>query len=136
MAGRRLIVAPAVEADLRRLKDDDPRLAVRARALIGLIHSGEVTGAALQLLASYGDLRDCRKVYFGRTAGEISHRVVYRSDERGPVEIVEVVAVESREEGYAYLLAASRLGRLPTETRPRFDRGHQAVIARRSRRRR
>lgn len=136
MVRRHLSVAPAAAADLKRLNEDDPRLAARARALIGLIESGEVTGKNLELLASYGDLRDCRKVYFGRTGQDISHRIVYRSDETGVVEVVEVVAVESREEGYAYLLAANRLGRLPSETRRKFNRVHQGVITRRSARRR
>lgn len=133
MPRRRLSVAPAAQADLKRLNEDDPRLAARARGLIGLIESGEITGKELQLLASYGDLRDCRKVYFGRNGDEITHRVVYRSDETGAVEVVEVMAVESRDEGYAYLLAASRL---PNETRPKLNRVHQAVIAARSQRRR
>ena len=136
MPRRQLSVAPAATADLKRLHEDDPKLASRARALLGLIEAGEVTGQSLELLASYGDLRDCRKVYFGRTGQDISHRIVYRSDDAGVVEVVEVVAVESREEGYAYLLAASRLGRLPSETRRKFNRVHQGVIARRSQRRR
>lgn len=79
---------------------------------------------------------DRRKVYFGRTGKDISHRIIYRSDDADAIEVVEVVAVESRDEGYAYLLAANRLGRLPTETRSKRNRVHQAVIARRSERRR
>ncbi len=43
-----------------------------------------------------------------------------------------MVAVESRTDLYAYLLAASRLGRLPVESTKSFNRLHQDVIARRA----
>ncbi|MBK5224177.1 MAG: hypothetical protein JJE52_15145 [Acidimicrobiia bacterium] len=45
--------------------------------------------------------------------------------------MVEVVAVEARDEGYVYLLVAERLGRLPEETKARKKRTHEAVVARR-----
>ena len=122
---------PSALADLTRLGNDHPRLLIRARALIGLVASGEFEGELLQLLPMYGDLADCRKVYFGLTSDNATHRIVYRSGESGHVEVIEVVAVEQRDEGYVYLLAAQRLGRLPDETRRRFDRVHQTVIKRR-----
>lgn len=82
-------------------------------------------------MASYGDLSDCFKVYFG-TTDEPTHRIVYRHLDDGDIEVIEAVAVEARADGYVYLLAASRLGRLPKESKRRFDRIHQAMIALRS----
>lgn len=49
------------------------------------------------------------------------------------IEVVAVVAVEARDDGYVYLLASKRLGRLPTETQPKLDRVHQQFIAKRGR---
>jgi hypothetical protein len=132
--GRRVTIIPAADADIGRLAKDNPRLALRARAIIGLIATGEITGAPLQLLPSYGDLTDCRKVYFGVTDAP-THRLVYQivgAGSKTRLEIVEVVAVEARAEGYVYLLAANRLDRLPPETRPKLGRVHQREIARRS----
>ncbi|MEK7422632.1 MAG: hypothetical protein AAB131_02210 [Actinomycetota bacterium] len=83
-------------------------------------------------MGTTGDLTDCRKLYFG-LGDPPSHRIVYR-DLAG--EIVEIVAVEARAEMYAYLLAAVRLGRLPIEAKPGFNRVHEQVIARRSTKRR
>lgn len=99
--------------------------------MIDLVVEGEIEGVELQLLPAYGDLTDCRKVYFGLTS-EPTHRIVYRLDSSGIVEVIEVVAIEQRDEGYVYLLAAQRLARLPPEAKPRFDRVHQSVIKRRS----
>jgi hypothetical protein len=132
---RRAEYLPGSVGDLKRLHTDDPRLATRAYALVDLIVGREIIGDELRLLPSYGDLSDCRKVYFGATGPTISHRLVYREVADGRFEIVEVVAVEQREDGYAYLLAASRLGRLPLDTRTRFNRLHQTVIKRRSEKR-
>jgi hypothetical protein len=131
---RRLTVIPADDADIGRLAKDNPRLALRARAVIGLIATGEITGAPLQLMASYGDLTDCRKVYFGVTDTP-THRLVYQivgEGSKARLEVVEVVAVEAGAEGYVYLLAAHRLNRLPAESLPELGRVHQREIARRS----
>lgn len=92
---------------------------------------GVVDGETLEEMALTGDLSDCRKLYFGFSSPP-SHRIVYRElGQDRTVEIVEVVAVEAREHLYAYLLASSRLGRLPWESRRQFSRLHQEVIARR-----
>jgi hypothetical protein len=94
-----------------------------------------VDGAPLENMAVTADLTDCRKLYFG-LGDPPSHRIVYRElEDSGDVEILEVVAVETREELYAYLLAANRLGRLPQATEGRFNRLHQQVIQRRAQRR-
>ena len=122
---------PAATADLGRLEQDNHRLVVRAQALVELIVDREIEGEELKLLASYGDLTDCRKIYFGVTS-DPTHRIVYRLLADGAIEVVEVVAVEQREEGYVYLLAAQRLARLPAETKKRLTRVHQGVIQRRS----
>lgn len=92
---------------------------------------GVVAGQPLELLPSYGDLSNCRKIYFGTDGDTITHRIVYRGYPDGSVQVVEVVAVEARDEGYVYLLAAARLNVLPQETRPQLTRVHQAVIKRR-----
>lgn len=121
---------------MARLKVDDPRLALRARALISLIDSGDVSGVELLLLPSYRDLTDCRKVYFGLTGQSTTHRIVYQVTPRAgieTIEIVEMVAVESRREGYVYLLAAQRLSRLPAESAAKLKRVHHQEIERRSR---
>ncbi len=114
---RKVVLLRASAADLGRLGEDDERLERRAGALLSLLESGQVTGQPLSLLPSYGDLSDCRKIYFGVSAGLATHRIVYRdvppaNQRHAPViEVVEVVAVEARSEGYAYLLASQRLGR-------------------------
>jgi len=128
---RRAQYLPAAAADLTRLKADDDRLPIRAVALVDLVVDGKIDGVELQLLASYGDLSDCRKIYFGLTS-EPTHRIVYRELADGTTQVIEVVAVEQRDEGYVYLLAAQRLARLPTETKPKLNRVHQDVIQRRS----
>lgn len=125
----------AASDDIGRLKQDDPQLAVLALRKVKDLEARRVDGAPLENLAVTGDLTDCRKLYFG--LGEPpSHRIVYRElDDSGDIEILEVVAVEAREELYAYLLAANRLGRLPQETKGRFSRLHQQVTRRRAQRR-
>ncbi len=117
--------------DLVRLDQDNHRLVVRAQALVELVVDREIEGEEFKLLASYGDLSDCRKIYFGVTA-EPTHRIVYRLLADEEIEVVQVVAVEQREEGYVYLLAAQRLAQLPAETKGRLNRVHQDVIKRRS----
>jgi hypothetical protein len=121
----------AAKADVRRLADDDRRLAQLALQRVRDLEVGNVEGMPLNDMAATGDLGDCRKLYFG-FGDPPSHRIVYRARPQGDLEIVEVVAVEARDELYAYLLAAARLGRLPPESQPRFDRLHQRVIRRRA----
>lgn len=134
---RRLTLLPAAQADIARLGEDDPALELRATALVTLVQAGRVAGQPLKDLPTYGDLSDCRKVYFGTGAStKPTHRLVYQvvdveDDGTEVVEVVEIVAVEARDEGYVYLLASDRLGRLPEETKPRKKRTHEAVIARR-----
>ena len=118
----------AARADLERLRQDDERLARRALAQIRLIETGRLDGRPLQDLALYGDLSDCRKLYFGAEQGHNTHRTSCH----GHLELIEIVALEQRQDGYVYLLAANRLERLPAETRPKFNRVHQAAIAARS----
>ena len=122
----------AARADIGRLAADDPRLASVALRMVRDLEAGVVDGAPLSAMAATGDLRDCRKLYFGH-GNPTSHRIVYRVDEADrSVEILEVVAVEERSELYVYLLAAQRLGRLPVESKRRFNRLHQQAILRRS----
>lgn len=127
-------MSEAANKDIARLPKDAPGLDVRARALIGLVEDGVVTGDPLKLLSSYGDLSDCRKIYFGVTGGATTHRLVYHVIEEAKttsLEVVAVVAVEARDDGYVYLLASKRMGRLPPETQPKLDRVHQQHIAKR-----
>ncbi|HUZ44913.1 MAG TPA: hypothetical protein VMU63_10960 [Acidimicrobiales bacterium] len=125
---------PAAVQDLERLRGDDPALPGMALRKVRDLEVGEIEGQPLQEMAVTGDLADCRKVYFGQ-GNPPSHRIVYRQLDDGAIDVLEIVAVEAREEMYAYLLAAVRLGRLPEESRPRFKRLHQAAIERRSSRR-
>jgi hypothetical protein len=82
-------------------------------------------------MAKFGDLSDCRKVYFGY-GGPPTHRIVYRELDENTIEIIDVVAIESREDAYVYLLAAERLRRLPEETQQEFTSVHQRIIAKRA----
>jgi hypothetical protein len=135
-ARRSLSVTQAATRDIERLSKDAVGLDVRARALIELVEEGRVTGQELTLMPSYGDLSDCRKIYFGLHKDDATHRLVYQVVQDGGVatlEVVAVVAVENRDEGYVYLLASNRLGRLPDETRPKLNRVHQQHIAKRGR---
>lgn len=85
-------------ADLGRLEQDNHRLVVRAQALVELVVDRIIEGEELKLPASYGDLSDCRKIYFGVTA-EPTHRIVYRLLTDDEIEVAEVVMIEQREEG-------------------------------------
>ena len=124
---------PAAKADVGRLHDDDPDVARLALLKIRDLEARLVDGVTLEEMAKTGDLGDCRKLYFG-PGKPPSHRIVYRHVDGDPtaIEIVEVIAIESRSDMYVYLLAALRLGRLPAETKPHFNRVHQGVIAGRS----
>lgn len=132
---RRAAFLLAAEKDLERLRADDPALPSAALRTLRDVVNGTIEGAPLNEMAVAGDLSDCRKLYFG-PGKPPSHRIVYRLLGDGTVEVIEVVAVEAREDMYAYLLAATRLQRLPAETKGRFNRIHQGVIRRRGERRR
>lgn len=133
---RKAAFLAAAKADVGRLAEDDHDLAKLALRTIRRLETGTVEGMPLQDMAATGDLSDCRKLYFG-PGDPPSHRIVYRElPGGGDIEILEIVALEAREELYAYLLAASRLGRLPIESKRRFNRLHQAAIKRRAARRR
>lgn len=129
-ARRRVEFIAAAVNDLSRLTPALRRVAV---GLVNEIAERRIDGEQLHSLARSGDLGDCRKIYFG-VGQPASHRIVFRILEDGSIEVVEVIAVESREDSYVYLLAAVRLGRLPAESRPQFDRVHQRLIAKRGRR--
>ena len=120
----------AASDDVGRLAEDDKDLATLALRKVRELEARTVEGVPLEEMAVTGDLGDCRKLYFG-PGNPPSHRIVYRElgEEEG-IEIVEVVAVEAREQLYAYLLAAKRLGRLPVESEPRFLRQHHEVVQR------
>jgi hypothetical protein len=123
---------PAAAQDLERLADDDPRLKLRAVALLDLLADGRIDGVELKEMAFYGDLSGCFKYYFGATGGDITHRIVYRRLADGGLEVIEAIAVEQRDDGYVYLLASNRIGSLPTSSRKALNRVHQSVIARRT----
>ncbi|MBX3287073.1 MAG: hypothetical protein KF703_17125 [Actinobacteria bacterium] len=130
---RRVTFLAAAKADVGRLNDDDPLIAQLALQKVQDLQAGKVTGVPLQEMAKTGDLGDCAKLYVG-VGRPPSHRIVYRAVDGNPahLEVLEVVAVESRTDLYAHLLAASRLGRLPIESKRSFNRLHQDVIARRA----
>lgn len=134
-ASRKWRAVPAAVGDLDRLREDDPRLALRAIALLDLIASGALRGVPLKDSPFYGDLSDHYKFYFGLTRNA-THRIVYRILPEGSLILIEVIVLEQREEGYVYLLASSRLGRLPESTRNALNRVHQKVIKRRGEQRR
>lgn len=130
---RRVEYLGAAVADLERLKGDDVALYQRARGLLDLVEANEYDGVPLKEMSKYGDLSNCRKIYFGHGPARNSHRIVYQMaepEEGGDlrVEVIEVVAVEARDDGYVYLKAAERLGLLPAETRPTLKRAQQRRI--------
>jgi hypothetical protein len=134
---RKAVFLAAAKADVARLAEDDADLANLALRKVRELETGAVEGIPLQDMAATGDLSDCRKLYFG-PGDPPSHRIVYRDlgGGGGDIEILEIVALEAREELYAYLLAAVRLGRLPIDSKRRFNRLHQSAIRRRGARRR
>jgi len=142
VAKRQLSWLAAAEADVGRIDAEDPAVAKLALRLAKKLEAGTISGVRLEDMSRTGDLSDCFKVLFG-VGNPPSHRLTYRQIEPaeptvqvGPVvEVVEVVAVEQRDQGYVYLLTASRLGRLPAETKSLYNRVHQSVIQRRSNKR-
>lgn len=129
---RTVTLTSAALADLKRLGEDNPDLPGLALAKLKAYEVGRIDAVPLRAMAKTGDLGDCRKIYFG-PGDPPSHRIVVHHIDETTIEVVEVVAVEARQDAYAYLLAANRLGRLPRETTPGFDAVHQTVIARRAR---
>jgi mRNA-degrading endonuclease RelE of RelBE toxin-antitoxin system len=132
-ARKRLVlqISDDAEKDLRRLKKLDVSLASIALRLLQQIGTRAVVGIPLEHLPKFGDLSDCRKVYFGYGSPP-THRIVYRIVDETVIEIVDVIAVETRDDAYIYLLTALRLQRLPKETQPEYQSVHQRMIASRS----
>lgn len=128
---RTLKIRPEAREDVRRLTKLDRRLAVVAATALRNISNGSTVGVPLEKMAKFGDLSDCRKVYFGY-GDPPTHRIVYRELDENTIEIIDVVAIESREDAYVYLLTAERLRRLPEETRQEFTSVHQRIIAKRA----
>ena len=128
---RTLQIRPEAREDVRRLTKLDRRLAVIASTALRNIANGTTVGVPLEKMAKFGDLSDCRKVYFGY-GNPPTHRIVYRELDEETIEIIDVVALESREDAYVYLLAAERLRRLPEETQQEFKSVHQRIIAKRA----
>ncbi len=134
MSGRKRLVlqiSEDAEKDLTRLKKLDVSLASIALRLLQQIGTGVVLGIPLENLPKFGDLSDCRKVYFGY-GNPPTHRIVYRIVDETVIEIIDVVAVETRDDAYVYLLTALRLQRLPKETQPEYQSVHQRMIASRA----
>lgn len=133
-AGRRLEYLPAAVADLKRLQQDDPVLAAEAGRILADVAAGRRDGEPLSAMATTGDLSDCRKIYFGHR-NQPTHRIVLQQRPDGTLEVLLVVAVESRADAYMYLLSAERLQRLPRLQQPNLDRLRQERIAQQARRR-
>jgi hypothetical protein len=109
---RKLRALPEVAGDINALPTQ--KLKEIALQRISDVMNGRLSGARLEDMSRTGDLTDCFKLYFDETGGpDPAYRVVYRELAEGAFEVVEVVAVEQREELYVYALAALRLGRLP-----------------------
>ncbi len=128
-------MSKAAAEDAKRLKKDDARLANQIVAILREVQNGR-DGEPLLDMPKYGDMSNCRKIYFGPdTTYRNTHRIVYEVQPNRVIEVLEVVAIEQRADAYVYLLAAERLGVLPDESRPIFQRVHQDKIAERSVRR-
>ena len=129
---RRIVqISDDADGDLGRLIEIDRRLGQLAASMLKQIAAGSVTGVPLEKMPKFGDLSDCRKVYFGY-GNPPSHRIVYRLVDETRIEIYEVIAVESRDDAYVYLLTALRLQRLPQETHQEYMSVHQRIIAERA----
>ena len=131
---RHVVVTELAGRDLRFLTDEDPAVARLAAQKLRDLQGGLVDGEPLRNLAFYGDLSDCFKLRFG-LGNPPSHRIVYRQLPDTTIEILEVVAIEARDDAYVYLLASYRVGVLPESSEPKLKRVHQQVIARRTKRR-
>lgn len=133
MPSKRRVVRLSNDADgdLGRLLEIDRRLGQLAASMMKQLAAGSVTGVPLEKMPKYGDLSDCRKVYFGY-GNPPTHRIVYREIDETHIEVFEIVALESRDDAYVYLLAALRLQRLPAETAQEYQSVHQRMIASRA----
>jgi len=128
---RRIEISPDARQDLLRLKSMDTALATVAASMLKRLASGRISGVPLEKMPKFGDLSDCRKVYFGY-GNPPSHRIVYREIDETRIEVFEIVALESRDDAYVYLLTALRLKRLPQETHQEYMSVHQRIIAERA----
>lgn len=128
---RKIEISPEARQDLLRLKASDIAIATVAASMLKRLASGSASGVPLEKMPKFGDLSDCRKVYFG-IGNPPSHRMVYRIIDEIRIEVFEIVAVESRDDAYVYLLAALRLQRLPVETQQEYQSVHQRMIASRA----
>ncbi len=128
---RKIDISPDARQDLLRLKSMDVALATVAASMLKRLASGSISGVPLEKMPKFGDLSDCRKVYFGY-GNPPTHRIVYREIDETQIEVFEIVAVESRDDAYVYLLTALRLQRLPQETHQEYMSVHQRIIAERA----
>lgn len=129
---RRIVqISNEADGDLGRLIEIDRRLGQLAASMLKQLAAGSVTGVPLEKMPKFGDLSDCRKVYFGY-GNPPSHRIVYREIDEARIEVFEIVALESRDDAYVYLLTALRLQRLPQETHQEYMSVHQRIIAERA----
>lgn len=128
---RTIDISPDARQDLLRLKASDIALATVAASILKRLASGSVTGVPLEKMPKFGDLSDCRKVYF-EYGNPPSHRIVYREIDETHIEVFEIVALESRDDAYVYLLTALRLQRLPQETHQEYMSVHQRIVAERA----
>jgi hypothetical protein len=129
---RRIVqISNEADGDLGRLIEIDRRLGQLAASMLKQLAAGSVTGVPLEKMPKFGDLSDCRKVYFGY-CNPPSHRIVYREIDETRIEVFEIVALESRDDAYVYLLTALRLQRLPQETHQEYMSVHQRIIAERA----
>jgi mRNA-degrading endonuclease RelE of RelBE toxin-antitoxin system len=128
---RHIDISPEARQDLLRLKATDVALATAAASMLKRLASGSLSGQTLEKMPKFGDLSDCRKVYFGY-GNPPSHRIVYRIIDETRIEVFEIISVESRDDAYIYLLAALRLQRLPVETAQEYQSVHQRMIASRA----
>lgn len=116
MSFTRVRFTEAAVEDLAELKGRDGRLVLEALRVAKQVDQGTLVGKELRYFNKTGDLTDCFRVYFGATAGEDTHRIVFREVD-GEAEIVEVVSIAERDGDVAYLLAALRLDRLDDPVR-------------------
>jgi hypothetical protein len=128
---RHIDISPEARQDLLRLKATDVALATAAASMLKRLASGSLSGQTLEKMPKFGDLSDCRKVYFGY-GNPPTHRIVYREIDETHIEVFEIIALESRDDAYVYLLAALRLQRLPSETAQEYQSVHQRMIASRA----